>query len=152
MCDATKDGYTLKSGKFIPYNIDITSLNIKDVNALNDEPASKWEVFVIQSEIKNIFNKIEDNHGILIEILENNQDVHLEVCPLNKSGISDLIDKRVEKLSGNGLGEIIRSKVDEHLKNKGIKAYQGFKGFLRDFILIATSVTIGIGLYKLLGI
>lgn len=151
MCKVTKDGYILKDGTKIPYDVDITTLEISSINSLNNEPGTKWDTYILHVGLRELTNKIEGNFEKVMEAIETSKDVHFDSCPFNRSGITELVDERVIELSNNGLGEVIREKVDEHLKGKGIRAYKGFKGFLRDFILIAASVSAGVGLFKILG-
>lgn len=151
MCRVTKDGYVLKDGTKISYDSDITSLEIKDINSLNNEPGTKWDTFVLHVGLKDLNNKLDANFTKILNKIEESNKIHYDSCPFNKEGIIKLVDSRVFELADDGLGERIANRVEAVLKKKGVKVYRGFKGILRDFILIAAAVSAAIMILKFFG-
>jgi hypothetical protein len=151
LCKVTKDGYILKSGRTIRYDTDITDLDVKDITDLNNENGTKWDVFVLHREVQDMSNNMVNNFNRLMTAIELSGKVHRDACPLNTAGISALVEKKVTELADDGLGILMMKRVDDHLKKRGVKAYRGFKGLVRDFILIASALGAFFGLLKLIG-
>jgi hypothetical protein len=85
----------------------------------------------------------------IIEEVKKEREGHVSGCPLNQAGVNNLVDNRLKVLADDGLGEIIDNKINDSLKEKGLFLYKGFKGLLRDFILIASAITAFIAVSKL---
>lgn len=151
MCKVNKDGYVLKSGKTVRYDTNISNLDVKDINDLNNEPGTKWDVFIIHKEVKDISSKLDEKFEKIIEAIESSKIGHIKECPLNALGINELVEKKMIELANDGLGSLLLERVDKHLKSKNIRVYRGIKGIIRDFLLITSAAAALFAILKLFG-
>ena len=59
---------------------------------------------------------------------------------MNVNGIDALIEAKVDSMANNGLRQKFIKIINETMKGTSIKVYKGFKGVLRDLILIGSAI------------
>ena len=95
MCERTKDGYKLSSGRLVGKDFhDFQILTPQEFQELSDESASLIDVITIKTDVSKILIGIENikkSHNVIIDELSQ----HTNNCPIQKDVIDDMIDSRI---------------------------------------------------------
>jgi hypothetical protein len=140
MCKPTKDGYEMDDGVIVPYDASINAIKPEYIETLNVATSTAWDSWLLHRESKEFRQQVSDMEKKILTKIETTQNIHREICPLNINGIDALIESKVSSMAENGLRQRLIKIVNETMKGTTVKVYNGFKGVLRDLILIATSL------------
>jgi len=140
MCKPLDDGYEMDDGVLVRYDAPLNAIKPEYIKKLNEENSNAWDSFLLHRESKEFRKQVFSMEITILKKIEDTQSVHKEICPLNVSGIDALIEAKVVDMTDNGLRQKIIKIVNETMKGTSIKVYKGFKGVLRDLILIGSAI------------